>query len=227
MRRVGIIGALALALLLAVSPAWAHVTVQPEEAPAGAFFAFVVRVPNEREDASTTKVEVEFPPLAFVSFQDVEGWKRTVEMRTLEEPLDVFGEPVSEVVGSVTWSGGEIQPGEFLDFGFSARVPEDQEELEFPALQTYSSGEVVRWIGPPDAEEPAARVAVVTLGGEEGQGQLALLAELNSRVQELEAATRESGGASGGSSTATTVLSWVALGVALVALAVSLLRRRA
>ena len=227
MRRLGIIGPLALALLLAASPAWAHVTVQPNEAPAGAFFAFVVRVPNERDDASATKIEVEFPPLAFVSFQDVEGWKRTVEMRTLEEPLDVFGEPVSEVVGSVTWSGGEIQPGEFQDFGFSARVPEDQEELEFPALQTYSSGEVVRWIGPPDADEPAARVGIVALGGEEEQGELALLAELNGRVQELEAAAGESGGASGGSSTGTTVLSWVALGVALVALVLSLLRRRA
>ena len=226
MKRFGMIVALAMALLLVAAPAWAHVTIQPEEAPAGAFFAFVVRVPTEREDASTTKIEVEFPPLAFVSFQDVEGWKRTVEMRTLEEPLDVFGEPVSEVVGSVTWSGGEIQSGEFQDFGFSARVPEDQEELEFPALQTYSSGEVVRWIGPPDADEPAARVGVVTLGGEEEQGELALLAELNRRVQELEAATGESGEASSGSSTGTTVLSWVAIGLALVALAVSLLRRR-
>jgi uncharacterized protein YcnI len=226
MKRFGMIVALAMALVLVAAPAWAHVTIQPEEAPAGAFFAFVVRVPTEREDASTTKIEVEFPPLAFVSFQDVEGWKRTVEMRTLEEPLDVFGEPVSEVVGSVTWSGGEIQPGEFQEFGFSARVPEDQEELEFPALQTYSSGEVVRWIGPPDADEPAARVGVVTLGGEEEAGQLTLLAELNRRVQELEAATGESGGASSGSSTGTTVLSWVAIGLALVALAVSLLRRR-
>jgi hypothetical protein len=65
---------------------------------------------------------------------------------------------------------------------------------------------------------------VVSLGGEEGQGQLALLAELNRRVQELEST---SGGASDGGSTDTTLLSWVALGVAVVALAVSLLRRRA
>src|SRR5918999_5455454 len=191
MRKLLMLGVTTALAVVSAGPALAHVTVQPTEAVVGSFAKLLVRVPTEREDASTTKIEVEFPPLAFVSFQDVEGWKRTVEMRTLEEPLDVFGEPVSEVVGSVTWSGGEIQPGEFLEFGFSARVPEDQEELEFPALQTYSSGEVVRWIGPPDADEPAARVGVVTLGGEEEQGELALLAELNSRGRELEAATGE------------------------------------
>ena len=30
--------------------------------------------------------------------------------------------------------------------------------LTFKALQTYSNGDVVRWIGAPDADEPAPRV---------------------------------------------------------------------
>jgi hypothetical protein len=30
--------------------------------------------------------------------------------------------------------------------------------LTFKALQTYANGEVVRWIGPPEAEEPAPQV---------------------------------------------------------------------
>ena len=34
------------------------------------------------------------------------------------------------------------------------------ETLTFKALQTYEGGEVVRWIGPPDAEEPAPTVAL-------------------------------------------------------------------
>jgi hypothetical protein len=48
-------------------------------------------------------------------------------------------------------------------------MPEDAaagETLTFPALQTYDSGEVVRWIGPPDADEPAAEVTL-TAGEEE------------------------------------------------------------
>ena len=52
-------------------PASAHVTVQPNEAVAESFSKFVVRVPNEQDDASTVKVQVELPPLAFTSFQDV------------------------------------------------------------------------------------------------------------------------------------------------------------
>ena len=176
MRRGFAFAAAMLAVVLGAGPVWAHVTVQPNEAATGAFARFVVRVPNERGDADTTKVEVELPPLAFVSFQPKAGWTRTVEMVTLDEPLDVFGEEVSEVPGKVTWAGGTIKPGEFDEFGFSARTPDDAGSLEFPALQTYSSGEVVRWIGPEDSEEPAGLVQVIALP--EGQGQLSLLASL-------------------------------------------------
>jgi uncharacterized protein YcnI len=175
-----------VAIVLSASPALAHVTVQPNESTPGAFARFVVRVPNERPDASTTKVEVEFPDLFFVSFMDVPGWTRTVEMRELDEPAEVFGEEVTEVVGTVTWSGGEVQPGEFMEFGFSARMPEETTTLEFPAIQTYDSGEVVRWIGPPDAEEPAARVHVLDIGAGEDEGELAVLADLRSSVASVE-----------------------------------------
>ena len=165
------------AVALSPSPALAHVTVQPNESTPGAFARFVVRVPNERPNASTTKVEVELPDLFFVSFMDVPGWTRTVEMRELDEPAEVFGEQVTEVVGTVTWSGGEVEPGEFMEFGFSARTPEEATTLEFPAIQTYDSGEVVRWIGPSDSEEPAARVNVLYVGAGEDEGQLAVLAD--------------------------------------------------
>lgn len=48
-----------------VSPALAHVTIQPPEAPTGSFFRFVVRVPNERPDTATTKVDVSFRTASF------------------------------------------------------------------------------------------------------------------------------------------------------------------
>jgi uncharacterized protein YcnI len=201
-------------------PALAHVTVQPEEELVGSFARFVVRVPNERDDANTTRVQVQFPPLAFVSFQDTPGWERTEEMQTLDEPLEVFGEELTEVIGTVTWRGGEIEPGEFEEFGFSARMPDAVGTLEFPAIQTYDSGEVVRWIGPPDSEEPAALVQVLDIGAGEEEAQLAVLARL----------AREQAGGSGegsGSTTLPTTLGWIAIGLAAAALAVSLLRRRA
>lgn len=173
--------ALSLAALVWLQPttALAHVTVQPNEATPGSFARFVVRAPNERPDAGTTSIEVQFPPnLIFVNFQPKEGWSRTVTMTTLDEPIEAFGQEFTEVIGTVTWEGGEIAPGEFEEFGFTARVPEDAVSLEFPAVQTYSSGEVVQWTGPEDADTPAARVTLVTLPGGGEQGQLATLADV-------------------------------------------------
>ena len=165
--------------LLALAPAAAaHVTVQPEEATAGDFTRLDVRVPNERDDASTTKVEVRFPPgFLFVSTEPVPGWNSKVTMRKLDKPVEQFGERITEEVDRVTLiangAANAIGPGQFQDFGLSVGVPDKPgSTLRFPAVQTYSSGEVVRWIGPPDAEEPAPQVeltAAAAEGGASGQ----------------------------------------------------------
>ena len=190
-----LLGAMAAVVLTATAvPALAHVTVQPNEAVAGSFSRFVVRVPNERPDASTVKVEVKLPPLAFVSFEPKDGWERKVRNVKLDKPIEAFGQEITETIGAVTWSGGEIGPGEFLEFGFSARMPEEEGPIVFDAIQTYDSGEVVRWVGAADSEEPAAQVTVYDLGLEEGQGQLGAIASL----QEQAASDDPSGGAEGG-----------------------------
>jgi uncharacterized protein len=45
-------------------------------------------------------------------------------------------------------------------------MPEKPSTLTFKALQTYSNGEVVRWIGPPDADEPAPQVKLTAVNAE-------------------------------------------------------------
>jgi len=75
----------------------------------------------------------------------------------------VFGEKINEEVDEVTisTSGAGIAPGEFRDFGLSLKMPDEAgKTLTFKALQTYTGGEVVRWIGPPDADEPAPQVTL-------------------------------------------------------------------
>jgi uncharacterized protein len=58
------------AVLALSAPAFAHVTVQPEGTAAKGGYAVVdVKVPNERDDASTVKVEINLPadhPIASV-----------------------------------------------------------------------------------------------------------------------------------------------------------------
>ena len=153
------VGGTALALS---ASAWAHVTVDPGEAAADSFARFAIRVPNERPTAATVKLTIRLPAgLTFVGFQSKPGWKRTVTMAKLAQPVTIEGERVTERIATVTWSGGSIGPGEFDEFGMSAHVPKRPgSALVFPALQTYDNGETVRWIGGPDADEPAPRVTL-------------------------------------------------------------------
>jgi uncharacterized protein len=161
----------ALAAPFVLAPmASAHVTLQPEEAPAGGFTRLDVRVPTERDNASTTKVDVQFPPgFLFVSTEPVPGWNSEITMRKLDKPVEQFGEQLTEEVDRVTFTadGEGIGPGQFQDFGLSLGVPDKAgSTLTFKAVQTYSNGEVVRWIGPPDAEEPAPQVKLTAAEGE-------------------------------------------------------------
>jgi periplasmic copper chaperone A len=161
----------ALIAMLVIAPAAAaHVTLNPQEWEAGGFARFAVRVPNERDNADTVRVTVKFPEqILSASFQPIEGWRRTVKMARLDQPIEEEGERITERIDTVTWSGGRIRPGEFQEFGVSFQVPEVEpgNELAFPSLQRYSNGEVVRWIGPPDADEPAPIVTVLEPAAEE------------------------------------------------------------
>lgn len=214
----GTSGGFLLAIMLP-GIASAHVTVKPNEVVAGGFQTFFVQVPNERDNASTTKVEIEFPhAFASVSFQPKPGWKRTVKMVEFDEPIEAFGDQVTEGVGTVTWSGGEIAPGEFETFYFSAGVvPEG--DLVFPALQTYSSGQVVRWIGPPDSDEPSPVVRAIDLGLAEGQGELSAIAAVSDQAGPADDAADDEADDDGAP-----VLEYLALATAVLALIVSLTR---
>ncbi|GAA3500189.1 YcnI family protein [Streptomyces prasinosporus] len=171
--RIAAAGAVAGAAVLALStPCFAHVGVQPEgEAAKGGYAVIDFKVPNERDDASTTKLEVTFPtdhPLASVMPQPVEGWDVKVTESELDEPLEMHGRKISEVVTKVTWTaeGDGIKPGFFQKFPVSVgTLPEDADELVFKALQTYSSKEVVRWIEVPQEgqEEPEHPAPVLAL----------------------------------------------------------------
>jgi uncharacterized protein YcnI len=162
--------AIGLALLVTVlaGPASAHVTI-PGTGEKGGFSIVTFSVPNERPDAGTTQVEVQLPqdyPLSFVSVQPKPGWTVETTMRTLDEPVDAFGEEVTEVVDTVTWSGGEIEPGQFDTFALSVGpLPEDVDQMLFPTIQTYSSGEEVAWIEetPEGGEEPESPAPVLVL----------------------------------------------------------------
>ena len=163
----------------------------PTPRPPGRFTVLDVRVPNERDKASTVKVDVQFPDgFASVSYQPVAGWTVKVIKKKLATPVQTDDGPITEGVSRMIWTGsgkglGKIAPGQFMDFPISVQIPgKAGDVLTFKALQTYSNGEIVRWIGPPSADEPAPRVTVTgakaksashatmgaATGGDEGGG---------------------------------------------------------
>ena len=152
-------------------------TVQPSTAPAGGFTRLDVRVPNERDDKGTVKVDLKLPPgFLTASYESVPGWTVKVTKEKLAKPVKVEGFDVTEQVGRITWTGdgkqGVIGPGQFRDFGLSVAMPKGKpgSKLTFKALQTYEGGEVVRWIGPEDGDEPAPTVTLTAAGAGGGHG---------------------------------------------------------
>jgi periplasmic copper chaperone A len=165
MLKSALTAAAALALVVPAA-AQAHVTLQPDTGVAGTYTRLDVRVPNERDDASTSKVEVQFPDgFASASYEPVPGWRVKVTTKRLAEPIATDDGEITEGVDTITWTADDdedaIPPGAFMDFGLSVQIPgQAGDSLTFKALQTYTGGEVVRWIGGPGSENPAPTVSV-------------------------------------------------------------------
>ncbi|TCB90090.1 DUF1775 domain-containing protein [Micromonospora zingiberis] len=166
------LGTVATAVFGFAAPASAHVSINPSEAEQGGYGRFAFRVPNESDEASTTKLEIFLPedaPVGSVSTMPVPGWTVAVEKRRVDPPVQVHGAEISEVVSKITWTAGgdaaAIAPGTFQEFPISLGPLPEVNQMVFKALQTYSDGGVVRWIDPPEpgGEEPAAPAPVLTL----------------------------------------------------------------
>jgi uncharacterized protein YcnI len=182
MKRTTAAIALAAGALAVPAAAQAHVTVQPTSVPAGAQTVLSVRVPNERDDASTVKVDVKLPPgFAAASWASTPGWRCAPSSRgSPRRSGPTTGRSTSRSArscGRPRAGKDGIAPGEFRDFPLSVVVPgKAGQTLTFKALQTYSNGDVVRWIGAPGADEPAPRVKLTAAstpaaGGANGGGR--------------------------------------------------------
>jgi periplasmic copper chaperone A len=212
-----------LAAVVFPTAAVAHVTIQPGEWEAGAFAAMVVRVPNERDNAETTRVTVQFPENVLTArFKAHPFCEREVEREELDQPV----EDITERIVSVTWTcDPPIAADGYDEFGMSFQVPEDAQpgdEILFPAVQVYSNGEEVRWIDPdPEAESPAPRIVVVAPEEEEAASPPAATTTEAEAV--ATAASSDDGGDS--SSTAALVFGIAGLAAGLIALGVALFRK--
>jgi uncharacterized protein YcnI len=153
------------ALVFAASAA-AHARVSPSVTLAGSGEVFTLAVPTEKENASTTRIELT-PPQGFDidSFVPSPGWKRSLQQT---------GSGEEAVITKVRWDGGKVPTGEDAAFSFIATT-DTAKTYTFAVRQTYSDGSVVDWSGPESSDAPAPTVeAKSSFGG--GTSTLAVIA---------------------------------------------------
>jgi len=163
---------------LAPALVFAHAVVFPRNSAPGAYERYVLRVPNEKQVA-TTRVELRFPAdVRVTGFEEVAGWQ-----------LQVLTDSAKRIVGAV-WTGS-LPPQRFVEFPFVAANPKANARLVWPSYQTYADSQVVEWTGAEGSKTPASVTTIET--------------------------TRAA-------NAATPWVSWAALAVALVSLALALRR---
>jgi uncharacterized protein YcnI len=139
------------ALSLFAGVASAHVTVGPKETSQGAYQMFTVKVPSEKEDVSTTKIQVLIPEDVNISrFEPKPGWTYEIE------------KDGSDKITSVTWTteGEGLSATEFGQFNMNGKVGDQANEIIWKAIQTYSDGSVVEWVEAEAANYPASVTVV-------------------------------------------------------------------
>ncbi|MCT4475585.1 MULTISPECIES: YcnI family copper-binding membrane protein [Peribacillus] len=132
------------ALFIFSGSAYAHVTVKPSSSAPEAWETYTLKVPVEKE-AATTKVTLKVPEgVTFESYQPVPGWKVTTEG-------DKDGH-----VKTVTWAATDegIGAGQFQQFSFVAQNPKEETKVAWDAFQYYEDGEIVEWSGEEGSDLP-------------------------------------------------------------------------
>jgi uncharacterized protein YcnI len=161
-----LIAAVGGALILAAS-ASAHAELSPAVAVTKHGQLFTLAVPTEKDNATTTKVELT-PPSGFAidSFAPSPGWTRKVKSTGSGESAEVQG---------VAWSGGSVPSGEDAVFEFLASA-DSAKTYSFKVRQTYSDGSIVDWAGPESSDNPAPQVEFKSSVGGGAGNTLAIVA---------------------------------------------------
>jgi uncharacterized protein YcnI len=220
MRRLALIAALGLAIAAAVpAAAMAHVQVSPSVAAPADPTLFTLLVPNE-SDSPTVQIDLKIPDGVIpFSFEETPGWERT-EQRTENGALDV-----------VTWKGS-LPAGAFVRFSFLASTPDTTGQISWPAVQRYEDGSVVRWIGAPDSDAPAAITAISAdaprqnAGGEGAGEPAATTGTPTDTAGAAVPAPATDGGEDEGGTSALSIIALVIAGAGLMVGLAALLRAR-
>jgi uncharacterized protein YcnI len=134
-----------------------------------------VRLPHGCGDAAITAVEVQLPDgVVGAKPALIAGWTATTEM--VPATYTLYGREYTERVGTITWTGGPLPDGQFLDFGINATFQLEPGTYTLPVIQ-YCGDASVAWVQVPaagqshdDLERPAPEFVVVAAATGDGHG---------------------------------------------------------
>ena len=161
-------------LLVSVLPVAAHASVPDgSKVPSNSGAVIHVRLPHGCGGAAVTAIEVQIPDgVVGAKPELIAGWTATTEM--VPATYTLYGTEYTERVGTITWTGGPLPDGQFLDFGINATFQLEPGEYTLPVIQ-YCGDESVAWVEVPaagqthdDLEHPAPEFVVVDAAATDG-----------------------------------------------------------
>lgn len=146
--------------LLLVTPAFSHVTLAVKEAPVGAEYKAVFRVPHGCKGSATIKLSITMPNgIVAVKPQPKPGWQIEIVKGPYDKPYHLYRSEVTEGVKSITWSGGKLPDAYYDEFVLVGHLDgglQPGSRLYFPTVQTCEQG-VDRWVEIPDGTQSSAQ----------------------------------------------------------------------
>ncbi len=175
MKKTFLIGAAAVASLIAVGTAAAHVGTTPSKAPAGQTSVIGFTIGHGCDGSPTRSVAIRIAAgVTSARPKPKAGWRITIKRGKLPQPVKDFnGNTITTGVLQVTWSGGSLPDAWFDTFELNLGMPNTPgKTLFFPTVQRCAKG-VHRWIeiprkGQPEPEAPAPGVTLVKSSGGHG-----------------------------------------------------------
>ena len=142
--------ALPSCLCALTSTAFAHVTLEAQQASVGSTYKAVLRMPHGCEGAATVKLRVRIPEgVIAVKPMPKTGWTLETAKGKYAKTYDNYGTPVSEGVQEIVWTGGKLLDEHYDEFVFRAGLSEGLHPgsmLYFPTVQECEGGKSERWI---------------------------------------------------------------------------------
>ena len=157
-RRIDFLRAGLIASALLATPAWAHVALEYQVAPAGSRYKASFQIGHGCGNSPTRQVTVEIPAgVRGAQPMPKPGW--TIEMRRekLPQPSTQHGRSVTEDVTRISWTARSredaLDSAHYDEFVLVAQLPQQPGPLYWPVRQLCDDGRL-DWVEVPQAGQP-------------------------------------------------------------------------